>query len=427
MTSDQPAAAPRERIATLDIIRGVAVMGILAMNIVAFAMPDSAYLNPAAYGGATGINLATWVFNFVLIDGKMRGLFSFLFGASMLLVIDQAQAKGENPARVHFSRMFWLLLFGMAHLYFIWWGDILHHYALVGAVAYLFRNAPPPKLLAAACVLILMQVIMTANPPFTAYALELAMRAPHPSATTLSTYQSFQDAFGIMPPDGLAHDIAAHRGSYAAVFADRLPGANQAPVNTLVFVGMETLAYMLLGMAALRSGMLTGAWPRRRYRRWVAIGFGIGIPVQVALAAIMALNGFSLFIVTLCGVMLPTLVRPLMIAAWASLIVLTVQPGSAIAARIGAAGRMAFSNYLFTSLICTTLFYGYGFGLYGRLSRADLYLVVVAIWALMLLWSKPWLAHFRYGPLEWLWRSLARLRPQPMRGGALADVQPSCE
>src|SRR5258706_11784120 len=110
MTSDQPAAAPRDRIATLDIIRGVAVMGILAMNIVGFAMPDSAYLNPASYGGATGINLATWVFNFVLIDGKMRGLFSFLFGASMLLVIDQARAKGENPARVHFARMFWLLL-----------------------------------------------------------------------------------------------------------------------------------------------------------------------------------------------------------------------------------------------------------------------------------------------------------------------------
>jgi uncharacterized protein len=88
---------------------------------------------------------------------------------------------------------------------------------------------------------------------------------------------------------------------------------------------------------------------------------------------------------------------------------------------------MAFSNYLFTSLICTTLFYGYGFGLYGHLSRAALYLVVVGVWALMLLWSKPWLEHFRYGPLEWLWRSLARLRLQPMRGGALAGARPSCE
>ena len=301
MTSDQPAAAPRDRIATLDIIRGVAVMGILAMNIVAFAMPQSAYMNPASYGGATGINLATWAFDFVLIDGKMRGLFSFLFGASTLLVIDQARAKGENPARVHFARMFWLFLFGMAHLYFIWWGDILHHYALVGAIAYLFRDAPPPKLLAAALILILMEVIMTANPPFTAHALEIAMRAPQPSAATIRAYQALQDTFGIMSPDRLARDLATHRGSYAMVFNDRLAEANQAPVNTLVFFGLETLAYMLLGMAALRSGMLTGEWPRERYRRWIAIGFGIGIPAQIALAAIMVLNGFSLFVVTLCG------------------------------------------------------------------------------------------------------------------------------
>lgn len=422
MTSDQPAAAPRNRIATLDIIRGVAVMGILAMNIVAFAMPQSAYMNPAAYGGATGINLATWAVDFVLIDGKMRGLFSFLFGASTLLVIDQARAKSENPARVHFARMFWLFLFGMAHLYFIWWGDILHHYALVGAIAYLFRNASPPKLLAAALVLILMEVMMTANLPYIAHTLESAMGAPQPSAATIRAYQALQDMFGIMSPDRLARDLATHRGSYATVFNDRLTDASQAPVNMLIFFGLETLAYMLLGMAALRSGMLTGEWPRERYRRWIAIGFGIGIPAQIALAAIMVLNGFSLFVVTLCAVMLPTLVRPVMIAAWASLIVLTVRPGSAIAARIGAAGRMAFSNYLFTSLICTSLFYGYGFGLYGHLPRAALYLVVVAVWALMLLWSKPWLEHFRYGPLEWLWRSLARLRLQPMRGGALVGA-----
>src|SRR5260221_2390681 len=120
------------------------------------------------------------------------------------------------------------------------------------------------------------------------------MRAPQPSAITIRTYQSFQDAFGIMPLDRLAQDLAAHRGSYAMVFADRLPGANQTPMNTLIFVGMETLAYMLLGMAALRSGMLTGAWPRQRYRRWIAIGFGIGVPAQIVPAAVMGLHGFSL-------------------------------------------------------------------------------------------------------------------------------------
>ena len=316
--------------------------------------------------------------------------------------------------------MFWLFLFGMAHLYFIWWGDILHHYALVGAIAYLFRNAPPPKLLAAAVVLILMEVIMTANPPFTAHALEMAMRAPQPSAATIRAYQALQDSFGIMSPDRLARDLATHRGSYATVFTDRLTDANQAPVNTLVFFGLETLAYMLLGMAALRSGMLTGEWPRERYRRWIAIGFGIGIPAQIALAAIMVLNGFSLFVVTLCAVMLPTLVRPVMIAAWASLIVLTVRPGT----RHRRADRRSRPHGLFKLSVhqpdlhqhCSTAMVS---ACTATCRARHCYLVVVGIWALMLLWSKPWLEHFRYGPLEWLWRSLARLRLQPMRGGAL--------
>jgi uncharacterized protein len=107
-----------------------------------------------------------------------------------------------------------------------------------------------------------------------------------------------------------------------------------------------------------------------------------------------------------------------MVLGWACLILLLARPGGALTLRIAAAGRMAFTNYLVTSLICTTLFYGYGLGWFGHLSRAELYLVVLAIWALMLLWSRPWLARFRYGPFEWLWRSLARWRFQPMRGAA---------
>src|SRR4051812_3820509 len=110
-----------QRIAALDIVRGFAVMGILAMNIVGFAMPDAAYVNPMAYGTQGPADVASWVFSFVLIDGKMRGLFSFLFGASLLLVVERAEASGANPAEVHYSRMAWLLVFGLVHFYLIWW------------------------------------------------------------------------------------------------------------------------------------------------------------------------------------------------------------------------------------------------------------------------------------------------------------------
>ena len=418
MTIDPPSAAP-DRIATLDVIRGVAVMGILIMNITAFAMPEAAYTNPAAYGGHTGIDLAVWAFNVVFIDGKMRGLFSFLFGASMLLVIDRATAKGESPARVHYSRMFWLFLFGEAHLILLWWGDILNHYALVGCIAWFFRKLPAHKLVALAIIFIVVEILFVSGLPFDVHAAQVAAQAPHPMAAAIKRYQEFQQAFGVPSASFLRDDLALHRGPYQALLTKGLNDAVRSTRNSFLFVGFETLGYMLLGMACLKSGMLTGEWSRTRYRHWVAIGFGTGIPAFAALAFYVAYNGFGLLPVVIGSIMLPTLLRPLMIIGWACLIILLARPG-ALTTRIAAAGRMAFTNYLGTTILCTTLFYGYGFGLYGHLSRAELYLVVFAVWALMLLWSKPWLEHFRYGPFEWLWRSLARLRLQPIRGGALA-------
>ena len=154
------ATEPPPRIATLDIVRGVAVMGILAMNIVGFAMPFQAYFNPTALGPISDADLSSWAVSFVLVDGKMRGLFSFLFGASMLLVIEQAEAKGEPAERIHYRRMFWLLAFGLAHLYLIWFGDILAGYALVGMLAFLFRNRPPSELLGWAVGLLVVQLLI---------------------------------------------------------------------------------------------------------------------------------------------------------------------------------------------------------------------------------------------------------------------------
>jgi uncharacterized protein len=407
------------RVATLDVIRGVAVMGILAMNIVAFAMPEVAYMNPASFGSHGAIDYGAWAINFVAVDGKMRGLFSFLFGASMLLVIERAEAKGENPLRVHYARMFWLLVFGLAHLYFIWWGDILHHYALVGALAYAFRKMPPYKLVIGAIVLLLLETALVCFLPWDIHQTALAVQAGHPAADVLRHHQGYIQSFGQPDQAFLAKDVAAHRGGYAMVFADRLRVAVASPVQTLSFVGMETLGYMLLGMACFKTGMLGGEWPRARYRRWMTVGFGIGIPAYIILLILEVRGGFDAYWVALCAITLSTPFRPLMIIGWACLIILLARPGGALTERIGAAGRMAFSNYLGTSLICSTLFYGYGGGLYGQLSRAELYIVVAAIWALMLLWSKPWLEHFRYGPFEWLWRSLARGKFQPMRGGAV--------
>jgi uncharacterized protein len=180
---------------------------------------------------------------------------------------------------------------------------------------------------------------------------------------------------------------------------------------------------MLLGMAGLKSGFLTGSWTNARYRRVAAIGFGISIPAYVVLAALLYGEGFRVLDVYAYSFAATVPFRPPMIVGYAALTILAARGGGWLVDRVAAAGRAAFSNYLGTSLLMTGLFYGWGLGWFGQLSRAELWLVVVPMWALMLAWSKPWLDRFRYGPLEWLWRSLTQWEWQPMTRAVSGGVE----
>lgn len=411
------ATEPPPRIATLDIVRGVAVMGILAMNIVGFALPFQSYMNPIALGPIGDADFASWAVSFVLVDGKMRGLFSFLFGASMLLVIEQAEAKGEHSDIVHYRRMVWLLFFGLAHLYLVWFGDILVGYALIGMIAFLFRRLSQRALIGWAVGLLVVQLLILAGLAAGSAALQQAAAAPGAAPSLVAEWQGLQRMFGAMSPEARAQEFAVYRGDYSGILADRVKDQALGPIKGLALFGWETLAYFLLGMAALRSGFLTGGWSRTRYRNIALLGFGIGIPAYALLAWLLVRDGFSVPGVFALSMAATVPLRPLMVAATASLIILATRKSGALVDRIAAAGRAAFTNYLGTSLVMTTLFYGYGGGLFGTLGRAQLWLVVLAMWALMLLWSKPWLDRFLYGPLEWLWRSLARGALQPLRKG----------
>ncbi|MEP9357784.1 DUF418 domain-containing protein [Sphingomonas sp. KR3-1] len=406
-------SAAAARLPSLDIVRGVAVLGILLLNILSFALPEAAYVNPRAYGGWHGPDLAAWAVNFVLFDGKMRGLFSFLFGASMLLVIERAEATGQSAAQVHYRRMAWLLVFGLVHLWLVWKGDILAHYALIGMIAYAMRHQPLSGLLVLGTMLAALGLFTFANLPFDVSQ----MLCCHPDPARLHDYNL---SFGLPAPRDIAADLALYRGGYGAILADRLHDNSASPLSLVGFYGPETLAYMLFGMAALRSGMLRGEWSRARYVRWLLVCWGIGLPAFAALAWWQWATGFGLMTMA-AAVPLEALARPAMIAGWICLILLLARPGGTLTTRLAAAGRMAFTNYLATSLVCTALFYGYGLGWYGHLSRWQLYPVVFAVWALILLWSKPWLARFGYGPLEWAWRSLARWQIQPLRINASAS------
>jgi uncharacterized protein len=404
------------RIAALDTVRGVAVMGILAMNIVAFAMPFQSYMNPIAFGEPGEADMISWFLSFIFVDGKMRGLFSFLFGASMLLVIERAGAKGESPAGVHYRRMLWLLLFGLIHLYLIWFGDILVGYALIGMIAWLFRNKGTRALVVWGAILLLVQTLVFAGLAGAAAVLAQEAAAPGASPETIAQWQGLKGEFGVLSAEAVAREMGIYaQGGYHGILADRWSAYMWAPLNGVLMFGWETLAFFLFGMAALKSGFLTGRWETARYRRAMILGFLISVPAYALLAWALYRDGFSVPMVMGITMAATTPVRPVMVVALAALIILLTRNGGALVERIAAAGRAAFTNYLGTSLLMTTLFYGYGLGWFGTLSRAELWLVVLPMWALMLLWSKPWLDRFEYGPMEWLWRSLSRGSAQKLR------------
>ena len=408
-------AGEEERIVTLDLLRGVAVMGIFSVNVIAFAMPFGAYLNPAVYGGASGANLWVWAANFVLVDGKMRGLFTLLFGASTLLVIQRAEAAELAPEIVHFRRMGWLLIFGLLHYYLIWFGDILTLYASVGMILFMFREAPMRLLVAAGLILLAADMAMAWGMSAGMAAAEAAALRPGASPGAAGAFRDVAGFLLPLQPDALARDIALHRGPYSGLLRYQLGEGALGPVYQLMLFWPEALGSMLLGMAALRCGFLTGAWSRSAYIRVALAGLLLGGTGYAWLGWDIRQSDFDPAILYRDFYALSAPCRLAMMFGYAALIILLARKGGALARRIAAVGRTAFTNYLGSSLLAGFLFYGWGLGIYGQFGRAEAWLLAPLFWIAMLVWSKPWLDRFRYGPLEYAWRSLARGRLQPFR------------
>jgi uncharacterized protein len=407
-------ATGQTRLISLDAMRGFAVMGILAMNIIGFAMPEWAYVSPAEYGGGTLADQISWFVSFVFVEGKMRGLFSLLFGASMMLVIERAEAKEQNPAKVHYARMFWLALFGLAHFYLLWFGDILFLYASVGSLVFLMHRWEPTRLIKWALIVyglgFLLWALQFAGLQFLQWSASLPGADPDIVRQYRDTMAS--DNFNV----NIAKELALHRGSWGGIVADKLTDWYMPLIGVAQSI-TETLPLMMLGMAMKNNGFLTGDWTDADYRRWINRLLPAGLLITAALAAFAWASNFNVVHMLANFLAWSTFPRLMMTVAYAALLILWIKKlsSSAFLDRVAAAGRAAFTNYLGTSIVMTTIFYGYGFGLYGYVSRPVLWLFVLGAWAVMLLWSKPWLDRFQYGPLEWLWRSLARMELQPMR------------
>ncbi|MBA3525337.1 MAG: DUF418 domain-containing protein [Sphingomonas sp.] len=395
-------AATSERLITLDLVRGIAVMGIFSVNVVGMAMIQSAYFTPSLYGFDGLGDKLTYAANFLLIDGKMRSLFSIIFGASTLLVIDRAGAAGRSPATTHFARMAALLLFGLAHFYLLWWGDILAQYALIGMVAFMFRKLRTRALLTWGVALLLLHSVPSAVFSTTELRAQETQRSGE-----VSKPQS-------LSPQLLAEDAAAHE-TIAAHTLHSLSEYPSRPFTLALALLVETLGLMLLGMAAYRSRFLAGEWDDRSYRQVAIWGIGSGLLVAAVSLYLVVQSGFApaYFNAARNGWTVP--LRAPMALGYAALTIMLFRRPSALRDRFAAVGRAAFTNYLGCTLIGVAVFFGFAGDLYGDVSRGQAWLLVPPVWALMLLWSKPWLDRFNYGPFEWAWRSLARGQLQPMR------------
>jgi uncharacterized protein len=405
------------RYQSLDILRGVAVMGILLMNIISFALPKAAYLNPLVYGGETVADRISWAVSFVLIDTKMRGLFSMLFGASMLLVYERAEAQLGQGAKVHVRRMLWLLAFGLIHFFLIWNGDILVLYAACGLVGMILLLLDERSLAKATIALLIIGLVPLTASALSMHWLEHVARLPSAAPETLTDYRALISSLMPKGSNVIAREISLYTSGFLDIFSDRLANETGSLVLLLLTFGPETLGLMGLGMLLFRNGFLAGEWTSRAYFKAALYGYSLGFLGLGALLWLCIGRGYDPVTVVTISIAWAIPFHFCVMIGHAALILLIIKlaPRAVVFPWIAATGRMAFSNYLGTSLLMTTLFYGYGFGLFGQLSRAHVYLVVPPMWILMLAWSKPWLATFHYGPLEWLWRSLARGERQAFR------------
>lgn len=403
-----------QRHASIDVLRGVVILGILPMNIQLFATVDANFLNPLAGPWIDAANVTLWSVMHVLFGHKDLTIFAMLFGAGMLMIEARASADSRATYR-HYRRMVVLLGLGMLHAYLLWPGDILVTYALAGMAVYPLRTLRPAwqLLLGAAAYAVPMVLCLIVG--------LLLPRAP--MSLQESVYAMFQPS-----PEA----IADHHAIYAQGWLAQFPARAEASLTIQLAIIPTALFWvaagmMLAGMALYRWGVFFAKLPVRYYIGMIALALGLGLPsIFYGLHRNFAAGWdptYSMFL----GRLYSETVAPLMACGWIACWMLICRAGALprLAALLAAVGRMALSNYLAQTLICSFLFYGHGLGLIGRVDRFGQVGIALAVWIAQLAVSSMWLRRFQFGPAEWLWRALTYVRPPALRRepGSFATAQ----
>lgn len=418
-----------KRINSLDALRGFALLGILPANVLVFGMYLAAANDPTVAGGATGLNLVSWVLFRILVEGKMRALFAMVFGASVILLTARIEERSgtSSAADIYYRRDLWLLLFGLAHAYLLFWGDILYPYALCGLILFPFRKLSGKKLLIIGCVFIAFKAGWSAveasrqverrNLAAAADAAEKAGKKPSEAQIEAKKQLETQRKLRKPSADDLEKDAQPWRGNPLAVIGSRAKAL--AIWHGLPYydpVNCDIWSMMFIGMGLFKLGVFSTARSYRFYIWMALIGYLIGIALNSYTTWLAWKTNFDRATFAVTNVAYDIERLPVALAHMAILMILC-KAGALrwLTSRFAAIGQMALTNYILQSVICSFVFTGYGFALYGRLERYQLYYVVAACWAVSLIASPIWLRHYWFGPLEWCWRSLTYWKKQPMR------------
>ena len=424
--------AAKERILILDSLRGIAVLGILLMNIPGFALPRVAAFNPTLMD-FTGANLYAWYATDWFLEGSQRGLFSMLFGAGMLLFISRLEdrTQGLMPAEYFFRRQLWLLVFGLFNAYILlWFWDILYHYAIFGMLLFAFRRVSPKFLLVAAGACLLLQ---TARENLDLYRDKKvvsrgeAVAAIDTTKTKLTPLQKEQlGAYTGFKAQSTREALLARMeknkadvlGSYETLYREH---SNQSlrgeTTGVFHFLFFDVLLFMFIGMAFYKNGILTGKHHISTYW-WLFSALGVGLVLSYFRLQPSLQYGFDAFNHTRhTSFSFYEISRTFRSIGIFGAIMLLYKSGvfKWLFNLMRPVGQMAFTNYLAQSFMCGLFFYGIGFGYFGQLQRYEIYYVVAAVWAIEIIWSHIWLRYFRFGPLEWAWRSLTYWKLQPIK------------
>jgi uncharacterized protein len=394
-----------DRILSIDILRGFAVLGILIMNIQSFSMIFEAYMNPTAYGDLTGLNIWIWITSHLLANEKFMTIFSMLFGAGILLFVDKARVSNRKPGPLHYRRNFWLLLFGMVHAYLIWYGDILVAYSLCAFFVYVFRNKKPSSLLILGLVFFFVPVVIYL---FFGYSIQF-----WPEEQLEASKQNWKPGIEV-----IQEQIEIMQGSWTEQMEKRVP-TTIFMQTFLFFIYMfwRVTGLMLIGMALYKWKVLSAERSRQFYTKMLFIGLilgysivGYGIFKNFRMDWVYE---YSMFI----GSQYNYIASVLVSMGYIGLIMLICKSSGFKGFKhvFSAVGKLAFTNYILMSLICTFIFYGHGLGLYGQVERTGQILTVLGIWIFIMIISSIWMNNFKFGPIEWLWRSLTYWKIQPMK------------